>query len=1596
MNISWSLRLASATAGLILIALFTSAQAADTLGAWTAKNPGLSPDGNYQIYGMAYGKNTYVIVGQDLAAGKAFAANSTDGTNWTLRPTASASEVFNSVIFSKGRFIAVCSKPASGNACIWTSDNNGSTWTARSSDLVVDGSLNGVAGDGNGKLVAVGEITGVWNGWITYSSDNGNTWKLVRDGATYKTIPTKLFGVGYALGNWYALGSNGVYKSNGADCEAWTYPEADSSQFYTQSDDLPGYKFASNKATIVAASLSGPKWSDDNGANWNDGAPAPGFEGVASIYSWTSSVTYAEGLFVVASRRAGDVWISEDGRTWERRTLPTLDETYALCYGNKSFWCGGVSETLAVSAPWLKARTGGSSDFPYTLFDAQDTPPNHVGLPQYRVNTASLNLVMEGTLFYMKTLGAPINLKLVYNSQPCADDATNIGPFGKNWRFRYESVVGRSGKNAQLVNGGGRSFTFTTPKGEDLDTYAGPETALTLKSPEGIYDKLVYKYAVPSFELTLKASHLKYTYAVTDSNSGGSQFHLSSISDQFGNTTTFDIDTTSGAVKSITDSSSRTINFTYNPDSATGLCTGMSMLGRSVIFSYTGKNLTGIADMKNYSGSYAYDSNGFITSMTTEGVTTTFTYKDRVGVSNGDKSLATVTRPGAYGTIKYEIQEDGKTVKRTDPGGQTTLITNAGGLTTSIKDPLGNVRSFAFNSAKLPETVTDEKGGSCKYEYDSRGNMTRKTDALGNITKFYYDPASDDMTRMEDAFGYPWVYAYSNYQPTSVTTPFGNISYFFYDGQGRLTTLRDARGNDTTFTYDKGEVATVASSASGTTTLVYDAASRCISIQDANLKTKSLSWDNNDRLERVTYDSVTGTPSYFNGYSAFGQTSFQDELGEWTYATRDDLGSITTILDPNNKVTQMEYDMDNRLIKTVDPLLRSTSTSYDSAGRPVIFTDARSYQVVREYDSTGNLVSFRDSNNSTTTYKYDANGRLLSVMDPLLKYNTMTRTKTGQIASTKNARSHTINYSYDFDGRLTDKVPATATTPATKVNYVRDPNGNVTRRTDSLTTAAGTTTSVTDYVYDASNRVTKITYPDLKEVNLEWFPGGQLKKIIYPDNNLAVTYTYDDFNRIAVPSVLKNNPGTDLVGERRSTNAITKVAVTGDTTGDYDLTYNDRGQITQMLRPNGTKSAYSYDAAGRLTGLRHSVAADDSNLFTSNDTLDAVGNVTKTLTDGIAYYQGASLPDKMALLYNAGGELTKKGIQACTSDADGNLTNLGAGTTVCTYDADNRLTKIVRKITAPVATTETILNTFDSDGYRTKRVNGDETINYHYLPSGLLLFTTDAAGVILDRHIYAGNALLSTYTSGGDWIDYYGDRQANVRFMADSSLNVLAKYDYLPYGQVASDPVNTLVENPFTFNGILGVQDERNGLFYMQQRFYDASTARFLGRDPLGFSAGNNLYEFGKNNPMIYADPTGRTPFLLFLAAASAAYYFLGAAESHDNANANAAEINAKYRQKELEAKKKFNETFKGNPKDFNQKLANAQKTSNMYERGLSSLFETTEQVGNRAGEAGELAQSAAENVALGDSLGSIWDAAKAVYTDFTNESAEENKGKKP
>src|SRR5690348_14069776 len=109
-----------------------------------------------------------------------------------------------------------------------------------------------------------------------------------------------------------------------------------------------------------------------------------------------------------------------------------------------------------------------------------------------------------------------------------------------------------------------------------------------------------------------------------------------------------------------------------------------------------------------------------------------------------------------------------------------------------------------------------------------------------------------------------------------------------------------------------------------------------------------------------------------------------------------------------------------------------------------------------------------------------------------------------------------------------------------------------------------------------------------------------------------------------------------------------------------------------------------------------------------------------------------------------------------------------------------------------------------------------------------------------------------------DTVTYvYTDLQGTPLVKADASGNVIARYDYTPYGSSVAS-LGSSPDGP----GYTGhVNDPETGLVYMQQRYYQP-IGRFLSPDPVEPVAGNlfsfNRYDYTNNNPINHVDPDGR------------------------------------------------------------------------------------------------------------------------------------------
>jgi RHS repeat-associated protein len=115
--------------------------------------------------------------------------------------------------------------------------------------------------------------------------------------------------------------------------------------------------------------------------------------------------------------------------------------------------------------------------------------------------------------------------------------------------------------------------------------------------------------------------------------------------------------------------------------------------------------------------------------------------------------------------------------------------------------------------------------------------------------------------------------------------------------------------------------------------------------------------------------------------------------------------------------------------------------------------------------------------------------------------------------------------------------------------------------------------------------------------------------------------------------------------------------------------------------------------------------------------------------------------------------------------------------------------------------------------------------------------------------------LLAGAAVAHDTVYYYSsDTVRSEVVITDANRNVVERTNYAPYGQVLN---RSLRDGP----GYTGhEEDPESSLVYMQQRYYDPQSGRFLSNDPVATTddGGNfNRYAYVGNDPMDRIDPTG-------------------------------------------------------------------------------------------------------------------------------------------
>ena len=329
----------------------------------------------------------------------------------------------------------------------------------------------------------------------------------------------------------------------------------------------------------------------------------------------------------------------------------------------------------------------------------------------------------------------------------------------------------------------------------------------------------------------------------------------------------------------------------------------------------------------------------------------------------------------------------------------------------------------------------------------------------------------------------------------------------------------------------------------------------------------------------------------------------------------------------------------------------------------------------------------------------------------------------------------------------------------------------------------------------------------------------------------------------------------------------------------FSQTYTAR---QQPLRTRTFKSGvtaldqtYSYDAVGRILGVSDAADSSNSRSYGYDDlgrltsasgpwgngsyVYDPLGNLrAKTLGSRAVTLGYDASRNRMNQIADTGGSgMASTGTRTVAYDSRGNVTALGnlnflyntadqpraiTGSSNGTYRYDGNLRRV-----KSIVDSKTIYNVFDLSGalVHVEKLSGGgqsaSKTDYVPGPSGTLARITNNAVTYLHNDP-VGSASSGTNASGGKvWTERY-----------------------TPFGEALLKPSANDDLGGYTGH----IRDDATGLNYMQARFQDPVSGRFLSIDPVTFlQNGNpgyfNRYAYTMNDPINLIDPDGRESWLV-------------------------------------------------------------------------------------------------------------------------------------
>jgi RHS repeat-associated protein len=815
-------------------------------------------------------------------------------------------------------------------------------------------------------------------------------------------------------------------------------------------------------------------------------------------------------------------------------------------------------------------------------------------------------------------------------------------------------------------------------------------------------------------------------------------------------------------------------------------------------------------------------------------------------------------------------------------------------------------------------------------QFDQLGNVRRSWDALGRLTETdYTDAFTDQINHYTFALATQLTLPIPDSSNVhSSNTAF--VSTVVYDySTGHIKTSTDAAGQTTTYEYNDvlDRLKKVINPPGGG----WNSFDYGDSVGNLYVKS-TIAFDETHNVESYNYfdglgRSVRSFTPKAGGVWIISDTEFDGAGRRRRVSKPYQASSLNTDVNPDDNWVTTEYDALGRMTKVRTADGSEASTAYD--GKTVTATDADQKKRTTESDALGRLTKVIEDpggTNLVVNYKYDILGNLrrveqgpqrryymydslsrlirsknpeqdanpdLAVNDPIAGNDQWSMSinyfANGNVSAKTDARGIRADYLYDDLNRPvrhtytpTRTLPTGTYTATPAIDSYYDGRGVLSVPLNCLGKVNRISSSVSETRFtgfDAMGHVTsseQIIDNQTYQMSYTYNFAGALITETYPSGRV-VTNSMDDVGSLSVvsgqaPNQSAKNYASNLDYSFTPSGAIRRAQLgngrwetmvynkrlqptlvgLGTTQNGTDLmrleynygTSNNNGNIkTQVITvpavgasPGFTASqTYGYDELNRLNSAVETAGAQTN--WRETFDYDDFGNrsVVTGLTTG-------SLVGDNPTISAADNRILPQSGEGYQYDANGNLIGDRSGNAY-SFTGENSQASFTGPMSAQYF--------YDGNAQRVKKQVGSETT----------VFVYDALGRLIAEY--------STSGAGGSGTTYLSvDNLGTPRVNTNQSGAVLARHDYLPYGEEISGYGGRGNHAEYTADSVrqkfTGLErDAENGLDYAHARYYASKAGRFTSVDPLMASATTttpqtlNRYTYALNNPYRYVDPSG-------------------------------------------------------------------------------------------------------------------------------------------